>query len=63
MCLTSGGSCDAFGYAKHCQWLIGLKGCEVEHPTATVLDECWEYASRQGSGFGWTVGKLESFLM
>ena len=35
-----------------------MKGCEVEHPTATVLDDCWEYTSRQGSGFGWTVGTL-----
>ena len=39
-------------------YCVRLKGCEIEHPTATVLDDCWEYTSRQGGGFGWTVVKL-----
>ena len=46
---------------RHTKWSLAywvrLKDCEVEHHTATVL-ACWEYTSRQGSGFGWTVGKI-----
>lgn len=46
----------------NCHYLIGLQGCEVEHPTATVLDDCWEYTSRQGSGFGWIVVSINVIM-